>query len=97
MKIVKSLDELTDELTVVDFFATWCGPCKMLSPVLEGVCEEMNVELLKVDVDSARDLAMQYNISSVPTIYLFKNKKPIDIKVGYMDEDEVSEWLKKHQ
>ena len=97
MKIVKSLDEITDELTVVDFFATWCGPCKMLSPVLEGVCEEMNVELLKVDVDSARDLAMQYNISSVPTIYLFKNKKPIDIKVGYMDEDEVSEWLKKHQ
>ncbi|MBO4703652.1 MAG: thioredoxin, partial [Bacilli bacterium] len=67
-------NELIKEGTVlVDFFATWCGPCKMLSPVLEELSEESNVLIVKVDVDEAGPLAAQYGIQAVPTLMLFKN------------------------
>lgn len=65
----------SDKLTLVDFFATWCGPCKMMHPILEQLKEEMgdSIRILKIDVDDNEDLSMQYNIQSVPTLMLFKN------------------------
>ncbi len=91
MKEIKSLDEMSNELTLVDFFATWCGPCKMLAPVLEKVSEKYNV--LKVDVDQAEELAYKFNISSVPTLILFKDKKQIAYRVGYASYDELIKWI----
>ncbi|MBP5703261.1 MAG: thioredoxin [Paludibacteraceae bacterium] len=65
----------SDKLTLVDFFATWCGPCKMMHPILEQLKEEKgdSIRILKIDVDDNEDLSMQYNIQSVPTLMLFKN------------------------
>lgn len=65
----------SDKLTLVDFFATWCGPCKMMHPILEQLKEEKgdSIRILKIDVDDNEDLSMQYNIQSVPTLMLFKS------------------------
>ena len=65
----------SDKLTLVDFFATWCGPCKMMHRILELLKEEKgdSIRILKIDVDDNEDLSMQYNIQSVPTLMLFKN------------------------
>lgn len=91
MKIVNTqeFNELMNEKAVlVDFFATWCGPCKMLSPVLEGVAEKMKdkVTIVKVDVDRSPDLAVKFGVMSVPTMIMFKNGRQVDAFSGYMPE-----------
>ena len=91
MKIVNTqeFNELMNEKAVlVDFFATWCGPFKMLSPVLEGVAEKMKdkVTIVKVDVDRSPDLAAKFGVMSVPTMIMFKNGRQVDAFSGYMPE-----------
>lgn len=91
MKIVttQEFNELMNEKAVlVDFFATWCGPCKMLSPVLEDVAEKMKdkVTIVKVDVDRSPDLAAKFGVMSVPTMIMFKNGRQVDAFSGYMPE-----------
>ena len=91
MKIVNTqeFNELMNEKAVlVDFFATWCGPCKMLSPVLEGVAEKMKdkVTIVKVDVDRSPDLAAKFGVMSIPTMIMFKNGRQVDAFSGYMPE-----------
>jgi thioredoxin 1 len=74
---------------LVDFSAEWCGPCKMMAPVLEQLKEKMDdkVRILKIDVDSNRELASKFNIRSVPTLMLFQNGKTIWSGVGVMTSD----------
>lgn len=91
MKQIKNLNELSQDLTLIDFYATWCGPCRMLTPILEQVDF---VDVVKVDVDEARELAMQFKISVVPTLVLFKNNVEISRKEGYMTLDELERWVK---
>jgi len=63
---------------LVDFYAEWCGPCKMMSPILEQLEKDnTEVKIVKVNVDEAQELAMQYEVMSIPTIYIFKQGKPI--------------------
>ena len=65
-----------DKIVVVDFFATWCGPCKMLAPVIEKAADELtNVQFYKVDIDEEMDLANQFKIMTVPTLLFFKGGK----------------------
>ncbi|KAL3270880.1 hypothetical protein HHI36_021395 [Cryptolaemus montrouzieri] len=72
------LADAGDLLVVIDFFATWCGPCRMISPKLEELVTEFaNVLILKVDVDECEDIAMEYNISSMPTFIFIKRKEVI--------------------
>ena len=73
---------------LVDLWAEWCGPCKMLSPVLEGVAEKMKdkVTIVKVDVDRSPDLAAKFGVMSVPTMIMFKNGRQVDAFSGYMPE-----------
>lgn len=80
-----------DKLLVVDFFATWCGPCKKLSPTLDEVSEEFDdrVNIVKVDVDESEDLAMTYGIRSVPTVLFFKNGQQVDKFVGALPKSEI--------
>lgn len=80
-----------DKLLVVDFFATWCGPCKKLSPTLDEVSEEFadRVNIVKVDVDESEDLAMTYGIRSVPTVLFFKNGQQVDKFVGALPKSEI--------
>ena len=74
------------KLVIVDFWATWCGPCRMLSPLLDEVEEEMGdkVTVVKVNVDDADEVAMQYRIMNIPTLLFFKNGQLVDKTVGAM-------------
>ena len=74
---------------MVDFWATWCGPCRMLSPILDEVEEEMagKMEVVKVNVDDADEVAAQYRIMSIPTLLFFKNGQIVDKTVGAMPKN----------
>ena len=76
----------SEKLVIVDFWATWCGPCRMLSPLLDEVEEEMTdrIEVVKVNVDDADEIAMRYRIMSIPTLIFFKNGQMVDRTVGAM-------------
>ena len=83
-----SFDSLleNEKLVIVDFWATWCGPCRMLSPLLDEVEEEMSdkITVVKVNVDDADEIAMRYRIMSIPTLLFFKNGQIVDKTVGAM-------------
>lgn len=81
-------------VVVVDFYATWCAPCKMLAPILEELQEEMaNVRIVKVDVDENNDLANEYEIQSIPAIKVFKGGKVVESKVGFMPKEALKEMI----
>ena len=87
-------NELIKEGTVlVDFFATWCGPCKMLSPVLEQLSEEVDTLILKVDVDEVGAVAAQFGIQAVPTLMLFKNGQRVDVRMGYQNKNQLLAFI----
>ncbi len=88
----------TDNLCIVDFYADWCGPCKMLSPLLDKLSGEYsNVNFYKVNVDDNRSLALHYNVASIPFLALFKNGELIDSSVGYRSENELKELIDKNR
>ena len=81
-------------VVVVDFFATWCGPCKMLAPVLEEVAQELpKVTFAKVDVDQDPSLAGRYGIQSIPHLILFKDGQAVDQISGFVGKDVILEKL----
>ena len=73
------------EPVLVDFWATWCGPCQMLAPVLEDLSTQDGVKIAKVDVDKEPQLAMAFDIVSIPTLLVFKDGKPVNKSVGLAD------------
>ena len=80
--------------TLVDFFATWCGPCKMLSPVLEELSSEYSdVNFVKVDVDEENELAAKYGIMSIPTIYLLKDGEVVARTGGYQAKAQMKQFI----
>ena len=83
--------------TLVDFYATWCGPCKMMSPLLEQVASEMGDEtkIIKIDIDKNRDTAAQYGIRSVPTLLLFKEGDIVWRQSGLPPKSMITESTKK--
>ena len=83
---------------VVDFWAPWCGPCKMLGPVLEGLARQSDGrwDLVKVDTEQQQALAMAYNISSIPAVKLFKAGEVVDEFVGFLPEDQIRRWITQH-
>ena len=97
MKIIKDLNEITNEITIVDFFATWCGPCRMLTPILEEIKEEGICDVVKVDVDESREFAMEFKINVVPTLFILKNKQVVSKKEGYMSFEEVKNWVESNK
>lgn len=88
---------ITNGVVVVDFFATWCGPCKMLTPVIEELSNEMDsVQFVKVDIDKSMDLAQQFKIVSVPTIKIFKDGREVDTIVGFVPKAQILKAVKSH-
>ena len=85
----------TDKFVLVDFFATWCGPCQVLGPILERIGEEFKekVVLIKADVDSIPNTAGKFGIDRIPAVYLFKNGKQIDTFTGLIPEHSIKDWL----
>ena len=84
-----------EKLVIVDFWATWCGPCRMLSPLLDEVEAEMEdkVVVVKVNVDDADEIAMRYRIMSIPTLLFFKNGAMVDRTVGAMPKSALVEKI----
>ena len=90
-------NEFIKEGTVlIDFFATWCGPCKMLSPVIEQVeREHPDLKVVKVDVDEAPQIAVKYGIQAIPTLFLVKEGKVIDSRMGYLNKNQLEGFVTK--
>lgn len=80
------------ETVLVDFWASWCGPCRMLGPIMEEVAKEANV--FKVNVDDNEDLAIKYNISSIPCLIAFKDGKEKERSIGLKSKDEILKMVK---
>ena len=82
-------------LAMVDFWAAWCGPCTMLSPVVEELAQEHpEISFGKVNVDEVPELAQRYQISAIPTLLLFKDGQPVDMSVGVKSKAELENFLK---
>lgn len=81
----------TDKLVLIDFYATWCGPCKMLSPIIAQIADEYadRVKVCKVNVDESQALALKYNIMSVPTLIFLKNGEAVKSCVGFRQKSEL--------
>ena len=80
---------------LIDFYADWCGPCKMMSPIIDQIAEETNedVKVGKINVDDNQDLAMKYNVMSIPTIMVIKNGQVLKTFVGVRDKKEILDAL----
>ncbi|MBP5574561.1 MAG: thioredoxin [Bacilli bacterium] len=85
---------IKEGLVLVDFFATWCGPCKMLSPVLEEVANENpNLSILKIDVDEVGPLAAKFGVQAIPTLILFKDGQQVATKMGYQNKNQLLTFI----
>ena len=84
-----------DKPVLIDFFATWCGPCRMLAPIIEEIAEERADTLVvgKVDVDEEPELANRFGVSSIPTVVLVENGREVDRFVGYRPKEDVEQML----
>lgn len=95
IKSEKEFDEIIKkDKVIVDFYAEWCGPCKMLSPILEKVSDELKLDTYKVNVDDVEEVARRYGIMSIPTVMIFSKGKEVNKHVGYMEEEELKEFVK---
>jgi thioredoxin 1 len=90
--------EVTNSATpvLVDFWAEWCGPCKMMGPILDDVARDMagQLKVVKVNIDDEQELAAKFNIMSIPTMVVFKGGKPVDMVVGAMSKDQLLNKIK---
>ena len=86
----------SEEMVLIDFYADWCGPCKMMSPVIDKIAEELNgsVKVGKVNIDENQELAIKYQVMSIPTIMIFTNGIPVKTFIGVTDEQEILNELK---
>lgn len=100
VKYVENIDQFKEYVekgnVLLDFFAEWCGPCKMLTPVLESISKKMegNLEIVKCDIDKFPEIASAFKVMSVPTLIYFKDGKAITAMSGYMPEPQLMNWIK---
>ncbi|AOG60091.1 thioredoxin [Spiroplasma helicoides] len=98
-KVVTTIEEFKAEIgkenTVVDFFAEWCGPCKMFAPLFDQVAEsEKDANFIKVDIDQLREAADEYGIQSIPTVLKFKSGEEVNRHVGSLGKDDLVKFAK---
>ena len=98
MKVIESVEEFDEAVkkdkVLVDFYADWCGPCKMIGPILEELEKEGLFELVKVNTDNFQDLSKEFGVMTIPNLKLFKDGKMIKEKSGIMSKEEVKDFIK---
>lgn len=99
MKIVKTneFDDVVKEgVVLVDFYADWCGPCKMIAPILSDLATDLDgqADIVKVNVDEEGSLAQRFDVMSIPTLILFKDGKPVGRKTGFLPKPELDKFVK---
>jgi len=88
----------SEKIVLVDFFATWCGPCQMLAPILEDLSKENeDFEIVKIDIDQAFDLAIKHKVDLVPTMIIFKNGNEMNRMTGVLDKNEILEKIEQYK
>ena len=93
-KVEEFENAIKEGVVLADFFATWCGPCKMLSPLLEEVANENpNITILKIDVDELGQLASRFGVQAIPTLVLFKNGQQVATKLGYQNKNQLLAFI----
>ena len=90
----KDFNDLIKTKAVVDFYANWCGPCKMFAPVFEEVSLDSDINFVKVDVDNYPDIAREYGVMTIPTVILFENGSEVKRNIGFMNKDELIDFIK---
>ena len=97
IKHIESADQFNKEIAsgkvLVDFYATWCGPCQMLSPVIEQLDKEANIKILKVDVDELSDIARVFRVMSIPTLVVLENGRMTKREMGYMPLERLKQLI----
>ena len=89
-------EEINKEKVLVDFYADWCGPCKMLSPIIDEVAQENDdIKVVKVNVDESSDIALEYKVMSIPTLVVIKNGQEVARSIGVIDKSEIKNMLAK--
>ena len=88
----EDFNDLIKTKVLVDFYANWCGPCKMLAPELEKISEE--IQIIKVDIDKNSELARQYGVMSIPCLIMFDKGEEIKRSIGFMPEKKLKEFIK---
>lgn len=91
-------EEIGSGLTLVDFWAPWCGPCKMIAPILEELAPEVEgkANIAKLNVDNNQATASEYEVMSIPTLILFKDGEPVDKVVGFQPKEQLAALIEKH-
>lgn len=99
MKILESNEfdnAIASGVVLVDFYADWCGPCKMLAPVIEGLADKMtNVSFYKLNVDNSSDIARRFGVQAIPNLIIFKDGKAVDQITGFVPEGDIVNHLEK--
>lgn len=90
----ENFDQLIEKRILVDFYATWCGPCKLLGQVLENIEKDVDLDIMKVDIDKYPELARRYKVMSVPTMILFDKGQEEKKNIGFMGPEELKEFVK---
>ena len=83
-------------IKLLDFYATSCGPCKMLSPIIDELSEDRSLEVVKIDIDKNEDLVKEFGIMSVPTIVLLKDNKEVARNIGFIRKNDLESWISKN-
>ncbi|MGL4773702.1 MAG: thioredoxin [Clostridium sp.] len=102
MKVLTSADFESDVrnskgVVLVDFYADWCGPCKMIAPILEQLSSEItDASIYKVNVDESGELASEFNVMSIPTMIIFKDGAPVETVVGFQPKEAIAAKIKAH-